>query len=164
MEVNKIKEIFPNHYQMILDFPTTAVLKKLLNRNVKYVWVFEHVENINMWSPYRHSLFGENVNELEMLVEVRNMSMEYLVETSDFFKLIPKINQPITLYQIDEKPPSYVDLRRLNGKGKYDLLKKEVDYLFEIEIPYPSDYSPIVSPSEEFLKSIAINNDITNLP
>lgn len=164
IEVNTIKEIFSGHYQLILDYPTSAVLSKLIDLNTRYVWVFEHAENINEWKPYTHSLYGEKISDLEVLIEARNISMDYLIETSDFLSLIPKINQSITLYQIAKKPPHFLDLRRLKGKGKYDLLKREVDYLFEIEIPLATDYSPIVSSSKEFLESILINNDMENLP
>jgi len=164
MEVNRIKEIFSGHYQMILDFPSVNVLKEILDPKMKYVWVHDHGENMNEWVPYRHSLFDKKVSDLEMLVESRNLKMDFLVETADFFRLIPYISQSIKLYQIDEKPTHYLDLKRINGRRKYDMLKKEVDYLFEIEIPYPADYAPIVSPDKEFLQSILINNDIDDLP
>lgn len=164
IEVNKVKEIYKGHYQMILDYPTVKFLPQLLVKDMQYVWVVDHIENSEDWKPYNYSLYDKQVDELEMLIEVRDLRMDYIVETSDFLKLVPFINQSITLYQINKKPPRYLDLRRFKGKGKYDLLSKEADYLFEVEIQSATDYAPIVSSSKQFLESLLINYDMENLP
>jgi hypothetical protein len=45
----------------------------------------------------------------------------------------------------------------LEGKNRYDLLKKETDYLFEVNLPFSgvsSDYTEIVSPNLSFLNKL----------
>lgn len=164
IETNKIKEIYPGHYQMILDYPTVNFLPNILNKEMGFVWVVGHVENGDDWKPYKYSLYGMRTYKLKVEVEARDLRMDYIVKTSDFLKLIPYIDQTITLYQISKKPPRYLDLARLKGRGKYDLLKKEAGYLFEIEIPIMTDYAPIVSSNRSFLESLLLRNDMETLP
>ena len=48
-------------------------------------------------------------------------------------------------------------MKRITGKTKYDLLKKDADYLFEINLPtssISSDYTEIISPNLSFLKKL----------
>ena len=153
-EVNTIKEIYKGHYQVILDFPTSKDLLKILDPSYKYVWGFNHNENSIEWSEYKHTIF-DRPNKSSFVV--RNINMEYLIETSSFLELIPFIHQSVKLIQTNIIPPSYLNLTRLEGKGRYDLLKNKVDYLFEIDMPGSSDYTPIVSPNLAFLEKLIEN-------
>jgi hypothetical protein len=152
IETNVIKEIFKGHYQVILDFPSQSDLIKIIDKSYKYVWGFEHLENSVEWEKYDYFLYGRKIDS--GTVFARNMDMEYLVETSCFIDLIPYVHQTIKIIQTNIIPPYYVDLKRLSGKEKYDLLKSKVDYLFELEMPGAIDYASLISPNIHFLENV----------
>jgi hypothetical protein len=152
IEINKIKEIYKGHYQVILDFPSPNDLVKILDTSYKYVWGIEHNENLLEWKKYDYCLYGEKVKS--DVVFTRNMEMEYLMETSDFLQLISNIHQTIRIIQTNVIPPYYMNLKQLTGKGKYDLLKNKIDYLFELEMPGAIDYAPLISPNINFLENV----------
>lgn len=55
------------------------------------------------------------------------------------------------------KIPSYYlsgSMDHMNIKTKYDLLKKETDFLFEIDLPPSPDYTPVISPDRDFLEEV----------
>lgn len=152
IETNIIKEIYKGHYSILLDFPMTDILYLLLSNSYKYVWGVNYAWCGCSWNPAPLTLFNKDVSGLD----VRNVKMDFLLETDEFIKLIPFINGNLHLIQINNVPPYYLDLNRLKGKAKYDLLKKETDYLFEMELPYSPDYTQIVSPNVEFLKKFLL--------
>jgi hypothetical protein len=152
VQCNKIIEIFEGHYQVILDSPSKLDVLKIIDKSYDFVWGVSHIENAIEWAKYDHSLYGNNCSALNVFS--RNISMEYLISTKDFVKLVPYINQTIKIIQTNIQPPYYLNLQNLSGKSKYDLLKSKVDYLFEIEIPGAVDYSPIISPSIIFLEKV----------
>lgn len=152
IDVDKITEIYPGHYHTILNFPNASDLPKIIDNSYKFIWGLEHNEGRSSWSKYQHTLFGKEIESES--VQSRNICMEYLVSTNHFMELIPHINQTIKLLLINQEPPSYLKSDQLSGKTWYDMLKTKVDYLFEIEIPGASDYSPIISPKKNFLEEV----------
>jgi hypothetical protein len=152
IETNKIKEIYKGHYQVILDFPSPSDLTKIIDTSYKYVWCIEHNENSVEWEKYDYHLYGKNIKS--DTVFARNIEMEYLMETSDFLQLIPEIHQTVKIMQTNIIPPYYLNLKQLSGKGKYDLLKNKIDYLFELEMPGAIDYTPIISSQVKFLEKV----------
>lgn len=40
--INTLKEIYPKHFQIILDFATIDFLKFVLSDQYKFVWVYSH--------------------------------------------------------------------------------------------------------------------------
>ena len=152
METNVIKEIYKGHYQVILDFPTPNDLINIIDASYKYIWGVSHIENSLEWEPYDYLLFGNKANANTTLV--RNLEMEFLINTYDFLQLIPNIHQSIKIVQTNTKPPYYLNIKQMSGKGKYDLLKSKIDYLFELELPGAADYAPIVSSDVVFLENV----------
>lgn len=152
METNKITEIYKGHFQVILDFPNQNDLYKIISNDYKYIWGVEHNEIRSSWGNYDFTLFDSRLQNSFLMA--RNIEMEFLIETSEFVRIIPSINQTIKIIQTNIVPPSYIDLKKLNGKAKYDLLKSKVDYLFELELPGATDYAPLVSPNIEFLENV----------
>lgn len=151
-EVNKITEIFKGHFQVILNFLTQKDLINIVDLSYKYIWGFDHIENPITWGEYNYTLYGGKCNKEN--VRVRNIHMEYLIDTSSFVQLIPSIHQTVRIIQTNIVPPTYLDLNKLKGKSKYDLLKNKIDYLFELEMPGAADFAPIVSPNINFLISV----------
>jgi len=151
IEVNKIIEIYAGHYQVILDFPTPSDLKNILDISYSYIWGISHNELRSSWQKYDYTLFGQKGFKNAY---ARNIQMEFLIDTKSFCDLIPNIKQTIHLVQTNILPPHYVNLSRLEGKQKYNLLKDKVDYLLEIEIPSSADYAPLVSPNLGYLEMV----------
>ncbi len=151
MEVNKIREIYSGHYQVILDFPTPNDLKYILDGSYTYVWGVQHNELRSSWKEYNYSLFGQRDFEIGY---ARNIQMEFLIDTKSFLKLLPEIKQTIHLVQTNIIPPYYLDLNILDGNKKYALLKEKTDYLLEITIPGASDYAPLVSSNLSYLEMV----------
>lgn len=152
IECNKITEIYKGHYQVILNFPEIADLNKIIDKDYEYVWVYDHLENANKWVEYKHSKFG--ILEESYFALARNFKMELLIKTADFLNEIKNISQSVKLIQTNIEPPYYLDLDKLKGASKYNLLKEKVDYLFDIDIPAATDYAPIISPNKKYLESL----------
>ncbi|MDD3036926.1 hypothetical protein [Bacteroides sp.] len=152
IETNKISEIYKGHYQVILDFPDQSNLKDIIDVSYKYVWGVEHYEIPLEWKEYNYSLYGESIQSKNIFA--RNIEMEFLLNTSDFLDLIPHIHQAVHIIQTNIVPPYYLNIKNLSGKGKYDLLKSKIDYLFELEMPGAIDYAPIISPDINYLKNL----------
>lgn len=155
IEINKIKEIYNKHYFVLLDFPTPNDLFKILDRSYKYVWGVEHSENKTEWKDYDYYLFDKKNENIK--IKARNLRMEYLIKTDDFFKIIPNIHQTIRIVQTNHIPPYYLDINKLEGKPKYDLLHQKIDYLFELELSGAVDFAPLVSPNIKFLEQVVAN-------
>lgn len=156
IEIHQIKEIYDGHYHMILDFPTLDILNQLLDRSYQYVWGINYQKYGCEWEKESFDLFEKDCNGLY----VRNMCMDFLMSTSDFLEKLPYIKNTLHIVQINKKPPYYLDPNRIKGKIWYDLLKKDTDYLFEIELPCSSlvaDYTEIVSSKFDFLDGIKKN-------
>lgn len=165
IKVNKITKIFDNHYCMILDSPTIGILDKILDRSYRYVWGINYQKFGCTWNKESLKLFDKD-NEIDESLElfdknievyVRNMNMDFLMRTSDFLERLPLITNNLHIVQINKIPPYFLDLNRLHGKLKYDLLLKETDYLFEIDLSYSTsvaDYTEIISPNMDFLNKI----------
>jgi hypothetical protein len=152
MEANKIIEIYKGHFQVILDFPTQNDLYKIISNNYKYIWGIEHKEIRSSWKNYDFTLFDSRVSSNFLMA--RNIEMEFIIETVDFLKIIPAINQTVKIVQTNTIPPNFLNLKELKGKSKYDLLKNKVDYLFELELPGAIDYAQLVSPNVAFLEDV----------
>jgi len=152
VEVNKIEEIYNGHYQVMLDFPTPTDLVKVIDNSYQFICRIDHNEGRSSWLPYVHTLFGERPIETPLFA--RNISMEFLCRTTTFIKLLLKVKQTVRIIQTNIMPPEYLELKKLSGKPKYDLLKSKLSYLFEIEIPGATDYAPLISSNISFLHSV----------
>lgn len=72
----------------------------------------------------------------------------------------------ISLVQLNVLPKYYLRGENITGKSRFDILKKECDYLFEIDIPEATDYGTLISSNLEYLHSLLSNKEIDwkNLP
>lgn len=156
--INTIKEVYPGHFQIILDFATVDFLKFVLSDEYKYVWVYSHQTKGSLeWKSYSLPLF-DNQSYHQLLA--RHLSFDFIMPTSEFKKVLPQIGPGITMTQLNELPKYYLDPATIKGKTRYDLLLKECDYLFEIDLPSATDYGTLVSSDRDFLQSLLDNRDI----
>jgi hypothetical protein len=152
IEINKIKEIYPGYFHVLLDFPEKKDILKILDFTYTFIWGINHIENSIEWGGYHHSLFSKFGNMQD--IKVRNIEMEYLMTTQAFAEYVPLINQAINIIQINVEPPYYLDLKKFQGKPRYDMLRIKTDFLFELDMPASPDYTPLISPNKEFLESV----------
>lgn len=154
IKVNQITEFVKGVYGTVLDFPTKDFLKILINKSFKYVWCICYEEDKYEWKTCVKNLYGFPLND----VLVRNVKFEYIIETSKFIDLLPHIQGGIHIIQINKIPPYYLNgaMSTMNRKTKYDLLRKETDFLFEINLPSSPDYTSLVSPNREFVENVLL--------
>jgi hypothetical protein len=161
--IDRIKEIYPGHFQIILDFATTQFLKFSLSDDYKYVWVCDHVVSNEQWEDHNLPLFD---NKAHYKLQARNIKFEFVMPTRDFKEIMPNIGTGISLIQLNILPKHYLRTENITGKIRYDILKNECDYLFEIDIPSATDYGTIVSSKLEYLESLLASKELDwkNLP
>jgi hypothetical protein len=156
--INAINEIYPGHFQIILDFATTRFLHFVLRDDYAFVWVHNHnLKESYTWNKYELSVF-ENYGNLKVLA--RNLSFDFIMPTDEFKNYLSKLEPGITLVQLNNLPKPYLDPSRIKGKTRYDLLLKECDYLFEIDLPNATDYGTMVSSNKQYLESLLDNPEI----
>ncbi|MEO7214095.1 hypothetical protein [Mucilaginibacter sp.] len=155
--INTIKEIFPGHYQIILDFATINFVQYVLSIDYKYVWINNHHPNDSLnWQDYQVPLFNNKDN---YTVAVRNLSYDMILPTAEFKSLLPKFSGSIQLVQLNIAPQYYLN-DRIKGKTRYDLLKNECDYLFELDIPGATDYGTLISSNKAWLEALLSQENI----
>lgn len=156
--INRIKEIYPGCYQIILDFATVKFIPYLISDNYKYVWVYKHFLNDNIdWKevnlPIIHHLDYKKVL-------AKSLNFDFIIPTTEFKEIMLDWKGGIDLIQMNQIPKYYFDLDKIYGKKKYELLKKECDFLFEVNIPSATDYGTLISNNKEFLESLLENQEI----
>lgn len=155
--INSIKEIYTGHYQIILDFATVDFLRYALSDEYKFVWISHHIRSSIEWNSYNLPLFDNN---MYYNIQARNINFDFIMPTNQFKTILSNIGPGIMLTQLNELPKYYLDPITMKSKTRYDLLKKECDYLFEIEIPSATDYGTLISSNLEYLQSLIDNPDI----
>lgn len=155
--INTIKEIYPGTFQIILGFASNKFIDYILKESFKYIWFHNFSpENDQNWINYELPI-SEN---LKKNVLARQISFDFIIETHDYNQIKNELPNGVTLIQINELPKHYLDLRKITGKTRYELLKKECDYLFEIDLPNTVDYGTLISPDKEYLTGLLNNSDI----
>jgi hypothetical protein len=161
--INTIKEIYPGTFQIILDFASNKFIDHVIRDTHKFIWVHRYVlTNNNSWTT-RQLPISDN---LQMRVLTRQLTYDFIIETKEFGKIKNEMPNGVTLLQISKQPPDFLDLKTIKGKKRYDLLKKECDYLFEIDLPSAVDYGTLVSSNKDFLTELLNDKKVnwTDLP
>jgi hypothetical protein len=161
--INTIKEIYPGVFQIILDFASNRFIKFALRDNYEFIWIHSYEpKNRSSWTEYDLPIS----EKLQMKVLARQITYDFVIKTIDYEKIKNEIPNGMTLIQTNKLPPDFLDLKRLEGKTRYDLLKKECDFLFEIDLPSAVDYGTLVSTSKNYLIDLLNDKNIdwTNLP
>ncbi|QCR22321.1 hypothetical protein [Pontibacter sp. SGAir0037] len=156
--LNCIKEISKGRYRIILDFATTGILKYLIRDNYKYVWVHNHTTSNGFhWQKYSLPIMEEMQN---LNVLAKGLKFDFILTTEEFKPLMSDWKRGIEMIQLNQLPPDYLDLDKIKGNRRYELLESECDYLFEAVIPSATDYGMLVSPDRTYLQSLLDNPEI----
>jgi hypothetical protein len=161
--INTIKEIYPGTYQIILDFASNKFIDHIIRDSHKLIWVHDfELKNSVTWTKFQLPIS----NNLQRSVYARQLKYDFVIETSEYGEVKNEMPNGVTLLQVNRRPPDFLDLRKIKGKTRYDLLKKECDYLFEIDLPAAVDYGTLVSSSIDYLTDLLNDNRINwnNLP
>ncbi|WP_439881568.1 hypothetical protein ACSX1A_00125 [Pontibacter sp. MBLB2868] len=162
--INCIKETAQGRYRIVLDFATTGILKYLIRDSHKYIWVHNHTTGSGFqWQKYSLPI-REEVQNLNVLA--KGLKFDFILPTEEFKPLMPDWKGGIKLLQINKLPPDYLDLDRIKGNRRYELLESECEFLFEVFIPSATDYGTLLSPDRAYLQSLLDNSEIDseNLP
>jgi hypothetical protein len=161
--INTIKEIYPGTFQIILDFASNKFIDHVIRDTHKFIWVNRYELNNNSSWTKRQLPISDN---LQIGVLARQLTYDFIIETKEFAKVKNEMPNGVTLLQINKQPPDFLDLKTIKGKIRYDLLKKECDYLFEIDLPTAVDYGTLVSSNKDFLTELLNDKKInwTDLP
>lgn len=157
-ELHTIREIYPGQFYTLLDFATNKFLEYILDDDYKYVWVSNHfIKGRYEWKPYNLPLFDSN-SYYDILA--RKITFEFAMPTQEFREVLPDLPPGITAVQLNHLPKHYMQLDRIEGKKRYELLTKECDYLFWIDLPSATDYGELVSPNRDWLELLLNNKSI----
>jgi len=99
-------------------------------------------------------------NSNNSTVLARNLKFDFVLPTKEFHAIFPLLSPEISLIQMNILPKEYLDPEKLKSKTLYELLTKECDYLFHLEIPSPTDYGTIVSNNRNYLQGVLDNPKI----
>lgn len=146
--INSVKEIYPGTYQIILDFASNKFIDQIIRDSYKFIWVHGYVlMSHNSWAKYQLPIS----DNLQKSVLARQLKYDFIIETNEFDGIKNEMTNGVTLLQINRQPPDFLDLGRIKGKTRYDLLKRECDYLFEIDLPHAVDYGTLISSNKDYL-------------
>lgn len=148
--LNKIVEIGPDRFRILLDFATAKLIPHLINDNYKYIWVHNHTLVQNQWKEFELPIAKGNKQK----VLARNLNYEFIIETSRFDEIGESLTGGVNLVQLNKLPAYYFDLDMVEGNNRYTFLKEECDYLFELILPKDRDYGTIISHDRDYLQSL----------
>lgn len=174
--LNEIQDIGNGFFLTILDFPSSKLLKNLIDHSYQYVWVIKHFihdprsikdREENPWFDIDMPIYanGKAVN-----VKVKNMGIAYdfIVSTKQFSEMLEDEGfhktAGIRCVQMNNLPPDYFNFDKFKGESLFKELKK-MDVNFFADFPgtdYGRFYSTKRTDMERLLENPAI--DLANLP
>jgi hypothetical protein len=155
--INAIKTIYPGTFQIILDFASNKFIEYILRPSHKYIWIHNYSPHTSKtWTTFDMPLS----DKLKTKVLTRQVTYDSIIPTEDYKEIKDEMPNGTTLIQINKLPPDFLDLRSIKGRTRHELLKKECDYLFEIDIPGAVDYGTLVSHDETYLRSLLADKTI----
>ena len=84
----------------------------------------------------------------------RQLRYDFVIGTNEYVEVKEEMPNGVTLLQVNRRPPDFLDLGKIKGETRYNLLKKECDYLFEIDLPSAVDYGTLVSSNVDYLTDL----------
>ncbi len=129
--INCIRETAPERYRIILNLASTNILPFLIKDHYNYIWVHNHsTGKCYDWEEFKLPI-TENLVNIKTLS--RSLNFDFILTTEEFKKIMRDWKDGIELIQMNNIPPYYLDLKRIKGNKRYEILEKECDCLFEVE-------------------------------
>ena len=158
METGLVREFEPGMFALTLPPCSTAVLPRVLDPSVPYVWVVGHWpgSHVHWWqaslplsetTPNRH-------------LRVRDVQFDIQLGTAEFLRMEPEFrHNGIILLQLDRPVPDTLAVPSLPDGARYRVLRENGLHL-EFHLPQPGDYASVVSPSHALLATLAAQPDL----
>ncbi|GLR18230.1 hypothetical protein [Portibacter lacus] len=162
--INSIKKTGDDRYRIILDFASVKLVQYLISNDYKYVWIYNHcLSNPSSWKNRSLPILD---SKPEIKIKSKNVKFDFIIETNEFVKLLPEWGNGIQMIQMNKMPPDYFEPDKIRGKQRYQILKNDCDYLFELYIPSATDYGTLISPNVKYLENLLNSPEINwnNLP
>lgn len=158
--INTIQEIYPGTYQIILDFASNKFIDHIIRDTHNFVWVHQYeLTSHSTWRKFQLPIS----DNLQKTVLARQIKYDFIISTNEYDSIKGEMPNGVTLLQINKQPPEFLDLTKIKGKTRYELLRKECDYLFEIDLPSAVDYGTLVSHDKNYLNDL-LNDKRINWP
>lgn len=161
--INTVKEIYPGTYQIILGFASNKFIDHIIRDTHEFIWVYGYkLKQNQLWTKFQLPIS----DRMSRIVLARQLKYDFLIRTNEFGEIKNEMPNGVTLLQINKQPPDFLDLGKIKGKTRYELLKRECDYLFEIDLPSAVDYGTLVSSNKKYLTDLLDDKKInwTDLP
>ena len=158
METGTVREFEPGMFSLTIPPCSTAVLSRILDPAVPYVWIVRHWPGsyVHWW---RASLPLSETSANRRL-RVRDVEFDLQVETSDFLELEPDLRHAgINLLQMHRAVPDTLRLSAIPDTDRYRVLKNNGLHL-AFYLPHTGEYANIASPERSLLEAFAARPDL----
>lgn len=146
-ETNKIKEVAPNVYWVLLWCPESNILHDLLHPEKPYVLCWDYEIGNFSWQEFNLPITTP-LKPLKVISRIVNF--DFILSTEKFLAILPQLPPAIKAIQLDRLPPNYLDLRKIKGKQLYRVLG-ECGWHVLIDTP-ANDFGVVMSPQREVLE------------
>ena len=147
LETNKIKELSPGVYWVLLWCPESRILCDLLDSQKPFVLCWDHDVGNYTWREFYLPLIEptEPVN-----VFSRVTHFDFILPTPRFLEILPRMPAAIKAVQLGRMPQDYLDMSRIRGKELYRLLA-ECGWHVLLDTP-ANDFGQMMSPDPKVLE------------
>ena len=146
-ETNRIKEIAPGVYWVLLWCPESHMLLDLLDPQVPFVLCWHHEVGNYTWREFALPIVDP---QKPMDVLARIVSVDFVLPTQSFFEILPLLGRAIKVVQLAKSPPDYLDMRSIQGKPLYRILGACGWHV--LLDTTANDYGQLISPRREVLE------------
>ena len=143
-----IQEVAPGVYWALLDFPGVEIVSSLVDPEVPHVLCWEVC--LGRWQWERFLLpVGDPLSPEPVLA--RAVDVDFVVDTSRFLELVPKLGPGISAVQLHATPQDHLDLRKIKGPELWRLLGA-VGWHVWFRVP-GNDYAEVASPHRSVVEA-----------
>jgi hypothetical protein len=147
LEKNKIKEVAPGVYWVLLECPESSLLRDILDPLFGYVLCWDYDVGDFTWREARLPLI-----DLTEPIDVisRAVRFDFVLPIGAFLEILPRMRPAIKAVQLGSLPPDYLDMSRVKGQQLYRILG-ECGWHVLLDTP-ANDYGQLMSPRREVLE------------
>jgi hypothetical protein len=147
LDTNRITEVVPGVYCVLLWCPESYILQRLLEPEMPLVLCWDHQVGDYTWREFSLPIL-EPCEAKAVLSRVA--SFDFILPTERFLEILPRMRPAIKAVQLATMPPGYLDMGRIRGKELYNIL---ADCGWHLLLDTPAnDYGQILSPNPKVLE------------
>jgi hypothetical protein len=152
MEPIAIAEPQPGLFSALLPPCGAAVLGRLLDPNVPYVWLIDYrVAGLAAWLEGNLPPLCEAA-ALREVCAVRHIELDLTLKTAVFLGLLPGLEESgISLIQASKPQPRGLHLRAVREPSRARVLRDN-GVVLSIHLPHPHEYALLTSPSRDAIE------------